>query len=118
MSLSAEEEPLLEGALQAARDTRFLAVEAGVRHKNAEVFASLFGSAPAVIVADQKTFVAAGREVQESFRIAGHDLCSPFNFGQHVSAETRCVKELQKALEGVQGIPVAVGSGTINDLTK
>ncbi|WP_406697199.1 sn-glycerol-1-phosphate dehydrogenase [Singulisphaera sp. Ch08] len=118
MSLSAAEEPLLEGALQAARDTRYLAVEAGVRHKTAEVFASLFGSVPAVIVADQKTFVAAGREVQESFRIAGHAVGKPFIFGPHVYAETPCVKELQKALEGVEGIPVAVGSGTINDLTK
>lgn len=118
MSVSVEEEPLLEGALHAARDTRFLAVEAGVRHKTAEIFASLFGTMPALIVADQKTFVAAGREVQESFRIAGHELGKPFIFGQHVYAETRCVKELQKALEGVQGIPVAVGSGTINDLTK
>lgn len=118
MSRSEEEEPLLEGALKAARDTRFLAVEPGARHKTAEVFASLFGTAPALIVADQNTYVAAGREVQESFRIAGREVGHPFLFDDRVYAESRCVTELQEALQGVEGIPVAVGSGTINDLTK
>jgi glycerol-1-phosphate dehydrogenase [NAD(P)+] len=118
MSTTAEEEPLLERALNAARDTRFLAVEAGVRHRTAEVFAQLFEATPPLIVADEQTFEAAGREVRESFRRAGVDCPEPFIFGAHVYAESRCVEELQAALEATPGIPVAVGSGTINDLTK
>jgi glycerol-1-phosphate dehydrogenase [NAD(P)+] len=38
--------------------------------------------------------------------------------GPHVYADDRCVGEVQAALASLPGIPVAVGSGTINDLTK
>jgi glycerol-1-phosphate dehydrogenase [NAD(P)+] len=112
------DEPLLERALHAARDTRFLAVDAGVRHDAAGVFASLFGPERAVIVADGNTFEAAGRDVRESFRRAGLPCDDPFVFGPGVAAEDSCVRELLAALGSARAIPVAVGSGTINDLTK
>ncbi len=116
--LSRPQEPHLERALRAASETRFLAVDAGIRHAAAEVFAAQFGSRRGVIVADQRTFAAAGGDVLESFRKAGHDVADPFVFGPHVYAEYACVEELQVALEAVDAIPVAVGSGTINDLVK
>ena len=68
--LPTEQETLLDQALHAARDTRFLAVGGGVRHDAADVFASAFGDQPAVIVADEQTFAAAGGDVHESFRRA------------------------------------------------
>src|SRR4051812_6943902 len=80
-SPSGEEEMLLERALHAARDTRFLVVDRGARHDVARVFASAFGDHPAVIVADERTFAAAGGDVRESFRRA-HRACEPpFLFG-------------------------------------
>jgi glycerol-1-phosphate dehydrogenase [NAD(P)+] len=42
----------------------------------------------------------------------------PFIFGTHIYANIECVQELVAALRDHDAIPVAVGSGTINDLTK
>src|SRR4051794_5544709 len=117
-ALSPEEETLLDRALRAARDTRFLAVDAGACHGAARVFASAFGDGRAVIVADDRTFGAAGTVVREGFRGAGIACEEPFLFGPDVHAESSFVEALQAALGTTQAIPVAVGSGTINDLTK
>lgn len=117
-TLSPEERSLLDRALRAARDTRFLSVEAGARHDAARIFASAFGDAPAVIVADEWTDAAAGRDIAEGLRRAGI-VCEPtFRFGPDVYAEYSFVERLQEALGSHGAIPVAVGSGAINDLTK
>ncbi|MGC8642564.1 MAG: iron-containing alcohol dehydrogenase, partial [Isosphaeraceae bacterium] len=105
-------------ALARARDTRYLAVDAGIRHRTSEVFATLFGPQAAVIVADERTFDAAGRDVVDSFRHAGQTSIVPFLFRPDIVAEETRVLELQTALSPIQAVPVAVGSGTINDLTK
>jgi glycerol-1-phosphate dehydrogenase [NAD(P)+] len=110
-------EHLLQNALGAARDTRFLAVDPGVRRQTAAVFEKLFGTRRAVIVADQGTFAAAGADVQDSLLSQRHDTANPFVF-EHVHAEHTFVEQLTSALQGEDAIPVAVGSGTINDLTK
>lgn len=119
MSQSTEDDVLLERALKAARDTRFLAVEAGARHRTAEVFARLFdaGASPR-IVADEPSFAAAGRDVLEGFRRLGVACAEPIILGEHAYAESQYVEELQAALADAPGIPIAIGSGTINDLTK
>jgi glycerol-1-phosphate dehydrogenase [NAD(P)+] len=117
-ALSPQEETLLDRALQAARDTRFLTVDRGARRAAARVFASAFGATPARIVADDRTFAAAGADVCESFRRAGATCDEPFLFGPNVHAEHAFVELLEGALRSTGAIPVAVGSGTINDLTK
>jgi glycerol-1-phosphate dehydrogenase [NAD(P)+] len=117
-AISSVDEQLLAAALAAASDTRSLTVEAGARHRAPLAFASQFGSARAIVVADRRTFAAAGGDVVESFARAGHAAAPPFVFGPNVYAEYTCVEELARALTAVDAIPVAVGSGTINDLTK
>ncbi|HEY2411018.1 MAG TPA: sn-glycerol-1-phosphate dehydrogenase [Pirellulaceae bacterium] len=121
MTASTEDE-LIERALRSARDTKQLAVRGGVRHETARVFAERFGEhfggQTAIVVADQNTFNAAGRDVCRSFESAGQKTELPFIFGPDVYAEERCVDHLRAALAKVNAIPVAVGSGTINDLTK
>jgi glycerol-1-phosphate dehydrogenase [NAD(P)+] len=109
---------IIQSALKAARDTRFLAVEHGVRDRATEIFSSLFGTQQAVIVADQNTFEACGRDVQESFKRANHSLRQPFIFGADIYADEEHVRQLTESLRAHAAIPVAVGSGTINDLTK
>ncbi len=116
--LSPEEKSLLGRALHAARDTRFLVVEPGARHDAARVFTSAFGAGSAVIVADDRTNGAAGRDVRASFHRAGTIGEETFLFGPDVSAEHSFVETLQGVLEATRATPVAVGSGTINDLTK
>ncbi len=113
-----EDEPSLERALRAARDTNFLAVGAGTRHDVAGVFSSQFGDAAPVIVADPRTFEAAGRDVREAFRRAGRDRVPPVVLGPEVYAGIEDAEALREALATVEAVPVAVGSGTINDLTK
>ena len=71
-----------------------------------------------MIVADDRTDSAAGRDVRDSFRRAGIACEGTFLFGPDVSAEHSFVETLQAALGATRAIPVAVGSGTINDLTK
>ena len=112
------DEQLQAGALEAASDTRTLIVDSGARHRAQQVFETRFGAARAIVVADGNTFDAAGRDVVDSFSRQSHDLDAPFIFGPHVYAEYGCVTELASALLGTDAIPVAVGSGTINDLTK
>lgn len=112
------DDPLLESALKAARDTRFLDVGGGVRREAAKVFGEVFGEGPAVVVADERTFRVAGADVLAAFKEAGREVAEPILFPQDVYAGEEAVDELQKKLAAVPGIPVAVGSGTINDVTK
>lgn len=111
---------LIADALKSASDTKFLRCAAGARHEVAEVFSQpdLFGDQPAILVADENTYSVAGLDVFDGFRRAGMAVAEPFIFGPDVYAEDRCVQQLQSAIQNVRGIPVAVGSGTINDLTK
>ncbi|HWQ57226.1 MAG TPA: sn-glycerol-1-phosphate dehydrogenase [Bryobacteraceae bacterium] len=115
---SPQEEQLLKEALAAARDTRLLDAGPGARHRAAAVFAALFGSGRAVIVADENTFEAAGRDVHDSFASTRHSCAEPFIFDRSVYASTPHVDALYDALKDSNATPVAVGSGTINDLTK
>jgi len=106
-------------ALGAAQDTRWVELSRGLLGRTPRVFRQQFGDKPALLVADTNTFAAAGQAVLEAFRLAGHDCRSPFVFtdpGFH--AEYKHVVALEAALRGHAAIPVAVGSGTINDLTK
>ena len=116
--METNEDALMERALKAARDTRLLLVRDGARHETARAFQSQFGSQAAVIVADENTMRAAGRDVAESFRRANHPCREPFIFGPHVYANDQCVAELLSTLQLSDAIPVVVGSGTLNDLTK
>jgi glycerol-1-phosphate dehydrogenase [NAD(P)+] len=112
------EEQLLAQALRAATDTRLLTVRSGARHEAAAAFRELFGSDAAIVVADEHTSAVAGSDVQASLRRADQPISEPFVFGPDVYAEIRCVEQLQRALSAVSAIPIAVGSGTINDLVK
>src|SRR5262245_16954091 len=66
-----EEEALVQRALAAASDTRFCAARPGVRDAAGKVFASQFAGTRAIVVADENTFMAAGRDVQDSLTRAG-----------------------------------------------
>ena len=116
--LAGKDEAILKRALGLARDTKYIAVEEGVRHTTANIFRENFGGANAIIVADENTYAAAGKDVEASFVRDSHAALKRFIFGSHVYADDGCVQELAEVLRGFDGIPVAVGSGTVNDLTK
>jgi glycerol-1-phosphate dehydrogenase [NAD(P)+] len=110
----------IQRALAAARETRRLEVGAGVLPITPAVFSEQFGDgATAAIVADINTFEAAGRAVQGAFTAAGRPTVDPFVFTDpDLYAEHRFVEQLDAWMTSHAAIPVAVGSGTINDLVK
>ena len=110
----------VERALEATQETRCLELGWGVLAKTPAVFAREFGDKPALVVADETTFAAAGRAVVEAFRRAKRAVEEPYIYtDRQLYAENRFVAVLEEVLQGrPEAIPVAVGSGTINDLTK
>src|ERR1051325_3143184 len=113
------EKPSLAEALRAARDTRWLELGSGVLGRVPEVFRQQFGDKTALLVADTNTFAAAGKAVLAVMRHAGIPCREPFIFTDpKLYAEHSFVVALEEALKGHEAIPVAVGSGTINDLSK
>jgi glycerol-1-phosphate dehydrogenase [NAD(P)+] len=113
------EDDLVTRALAAARETRCLEIGGGVLSTVPAIFRSQFGSRPAAIVADENTFAVAGRTVQAAFETASHHAVAPFVFADPaLYAEYKYVEQLEAWLASHDAIPVAVGSGTINDITK
>lgn len=106
-------------ALEKANETRALVIGSGVIDKISETFNQEFPEKKAVIVADTITFDVAGKKVQKSLQESGVEQLDPFVFDDpNIFAEISYVEELEKYLKTNNAIPVAVGSGTINDLTK
>ena len=109
----------LESALKQARDTRRLQISPGARHEVASLFRELFGDAPCMIIADQNTFTAAGHDAQKAMQKSGTKCLEPLIFDPDgLYAEHSFAKRIEEALAPTDAIPIAVGSGSINDLTK
>lgn len=109
----------LADALSSARETRALVVGPGVLAQAGRVFQEQFAGHRAVLVADETTYPLAGHAVAEALARAGVVTLPPFLYRDPaLYAEFRFVEQLESALRTHDAIPVAVGSGTINDLVK
>lgn len=109
----------ITAALKTADSTRYLNMGAGLISHIADFFQESFGDRPAVIIADTNTYGVAGRAVQEHLQSSPITVLDPFVFDEpDFYAEYRHVKRLQSFLSANEAVPIAVGSGTINDLTK
>ena len=109
----------LADALSSARETRELRIGAGVLSETGRVFQSHFAGHRAVLVADTHTFPLAGMTVTLALAEAGIACLAPFIFDDpKLYSETRYVEQLVTAFRGHDAIPVALGSGTLNDLVK
>ena len=109
----------LDEALTSARETRALLVGPGVLRETARVFVQHFPGERAVIVADANTFALAGGPVRDALTAAGVRCVEPFLFDDPaLYAEFRFVEQLEASLRQHDAIPIAIGSGTINDLAK
>ena len=114
-----EDDRLLEAALRRARDTRKLVVATGARHKVPEMFGELFGDSACRVIADENTFAAAGRDVHDALHGSGRTCLEPLILpADGLYAEYSFVTQIQNALANNDAIPIAVGAGAINDLTK
>ena len=109
----------LDQALAAARDTRCLEIGHGILDRVPAVFTRLFPNREAILIADPRTLAAAGEEALHHLRAQGNPMRDPILLNApDLYAETRFVELIQTALSGHNAIPIAVGSGTINDLVK
>ncbi|MFN8635888.1 MAG: sn-glycerol-1-phosphate dehydrogenase [Chloroflexota bacterium] len=109
---------LVDRALTAATDTHQLRLEAGALAAVASTFTSAFGSRSARVVADPTTWHVAGQRVDNQLREARLATQPAIVLAEPLHADFDRVLELESALAAADAIPVVVGSGTLNDLTK
>ncbi len=109
----------VEKALRHTTDTKALELGVGKISACADMFNTLFPGKKAVVIADANTWRVAGGEVCRVLADAGvqqdepHVITDPALY-----AEWRFIDELDALLSQTDAIPVAVGSGVINDITK
>jgi glycerol-1-phosphate dehydrogenase [NAD(P)+] len=112
-------EDRIAAVLRCVSDTRVLRLGNGVITETPEVFRSCFGEQAAVVVADVNTFKAAGKRVGDVVGGAGLETLEPVVFDNpDLHAHYRHVEDLVRTFQKREGIPIAVGSGTVNDLVK
>jgi glycerol-1-phosphate dehydrogenase [NAD(P)+] len=109
----------LDEALKSARETRALEIGTDILSKVPGLFSAQFPNATAVLVADQNTFSLVGKNIADHLEKAGQKSLPPFIFNDpKLYAEHGFVVTLENSLIQHNAIPIAIGSGTINDLTK
>lgn len=110
----------IAAALRDATDTQSVTIGPGALASVDQIFAQTFGDRPAIVVADGNTFDVAGRATQARLQATRRSLREPYIFpGQPVlAADYRNIEPLRDALKTLDAIPVAVGSGVVNDITK
>jgi glycerol-1-phosphate dehydrogenase [NAD(P)+] len=111
--------PTLAEALLSARETKVLQTGPGALVAVPEVFVREFPGQRALIVADTASFHVAGRKLLELMDQAKLTGSAPFIYPDRpLPAEHAFVEKLEAEFRQHSLIPVAVGSGTINDLVK
>jgi glycerol-1-phosphate dehydrogenase [NAD(P)+] len=109
----------IENALKLAHDTKALAIGWNILDRAGQLFRERFSGKEAVIVADHTTYAIAGKAVEESFKKEKIRSCPSYIFkAEGLYAEYSYVEALVATFKNHNAVPVAVGSGTINDLTK
>ncbi len=110
----------VDAALRQVDDTRILRIAPGALASVVEVLREGFGDRSAFVVADERTFAAAGREVSERLRAAGHLAGEPLVLPGEPApyADDVHLAAVEAALATHDAVPLVVGSGTLNDLTK
>ena len=104
--------------IPAGLDTKLCVLGDHVLTEIPSVLRQLWPGGCPVVIADENTWAAAGREVHELLATAGLQPAPPHVFPARplLHADYTHVGELIPPLTG--RVPVAIGSGTINDLVK
>ena len=112
----------IEKALEKATDTKACVIGAGATEGVAKMFREIFPEAKcAIVVSDPRTREVAGARVVDMLKASGievaeHVICPDASWF-HATYDR--VEEVRDAIRSCdRAIPVAVGSGTINDLVK
>ena len=109
----------IEKALSVANQTKALMIGPDIISEVGEMFKAQFPGRKAIISSNDSTFEAVGVKVAEALAASGVEQDEPFIFTDpNLYAEFSYVLQLDARLSRTRAIPVAVGAGTINDLTK
>jgi glycerol-1-phosphate dehydrogenase [NAD(P)+] len=110
----------IPAALAEATDTAQVVIGPGALGSVAEVVGRSVGDRPVVVVADATTWRVAGERVTRRLAAAGRATEPPYRFppDTFVLATYDNVERLGQALAGHDAVPVAVGSGSLNDIVK
>src|SRR5215217_5314350 len=110
----------IEAALADATDTERVVIGPGALGAVVEVFGRTFGERPAVVVADATTWRVAGDRVQRALEAAGRGTEAPHRFPPDIFVQATYgnVERLRASFASHDAVPVAVGSGSLNDLVK
>jgi glycerol-1-phosphate dehydrogenase [NAD(P)+] len=113
-------EQRIRDALSEATDTAEILIGEDVIGEVPRLFEAAFGDQGAVVVADENTLAVAGRAVRSALDAGGRSQLEPYVFdGQPtLHADYENIEALTGSLREHQAIPIAVGSGTINDIVK
>ena len=119
---------MIEKALARATDTRACEIGDGVLEKVPSLFRTWFPSVTrAVVVCDPRTRAAAGERVEALLAASGvavsEHILEPggktFHGDYRYAEEVReAIRSVGEAAAGESLVPVAVGSGVVNDVTK
>jgi glycerol-1-phosphate dehydrogenase [NAD(P)+] len=112
------DERVLADAVRQAQVTREVAIAPGALPDVVELARRHFPGAPVLIVADRNTFCAAGEGVLAAF--AGEGASSELFLFEERGRLKPLVEHSRRLSERLRGgaVPVAVGSGVINDIVK
>ena len=113
---------MIEEALTKTTDTKACVIGPGATEAAAKMFGELFPDAKkAIVIDDPRTRAVAGERVIGLLKAAGLEVAEHVinPDGSDFHATYAKVEEVREAIAAADGaIPVAVGSGVINDLTK
>jgi len=79
---------------------------------------SIFPGRSFIVVADERTWKAAGRRADGELRRSGLPCSEPMMLEGEPHGDDKSVAAVRGGIERAKAVPVAVGSGTINDLVK
>ncbi len=110
---------LISEALLHADDTKQVRIGTGTLAELVQEYRLCFGEQLVKIIADPTTFRIAGQQVYDLLKNAGISVESPFIFDSaEIHAEMKHISLLKDVFSTTNAVPIAVGSGTINDLVK
>lgn len=108
----------IEAALREVEDTKAVVICAGAVGELGRWLRELWSERAVLVIADRTTWEVAGEAIAGSLRQEGM-VVEPLVFQEgHLHADYREVVRVRAMLEGRRVIPLAVGSGTLNDIVK
>ncbi|MCW3158639.1 sn-glycerol-1-phosphate dehydrogenase [Micropruina sonneratiae] len=113
---------MIEKGLAQADQTRVVEVGRGLLPRSGALIRDAMATAdqPMLVVADERTWAAAGEAVDASLRGAGVEVAAPLIFpgSPALYAAYEHCETIRERLRSAGAVGVAVGSGTLNDLVK